>query len=95
MIEHRVGSHAEAPPASDQPVAVRRGDELLAYEDSMPLNPEDILVCVRHVGDHIRASGPPRFEVWAATPSSTGKTSEREGATRSAGSSGGLRARSA
>lgn len=58
VIEHRVGSHAEAPPASDQPVAVRRGDELLAYEDGMPLNPEDILVCVRHVGDHIRGFGP-------------------------------------
>jgi hypothetical protein len=57
VIEHRVGSHAEAPPASDQPLAVRRGDQLLAYEDGMPLNPEDILVCVRHVGDHIRGFG--------------------------------------
>jgi voltage-gated potassium channel len=60
VIEHRVGAVGAEPPPSDQPVAVRRGDELLAYEREMELRPDDILVCVRHVGDHIKGFASPQ-----------------------------------
>lgn len=57
VVEHRVGEHAHAPPSSDQPVAVRRGDELLSYEEGMELRSDDCLVCLRHVGERIEGLG--------------------------------------
>lgn len=55
VVEQRAGATPEddGPRAGDQPVAVRRGPELLAYEQGMELRAGDALICVRHVGGKI------------------------------------------
>ena len=55
VIEHSAVAHlAEGgPPAGDQPIAVRRDEDLLPYEHGMELHPGDQVVCVRHVGDKL------------------------------------------
>lgn len=55
VIEHSAVAHlAEGgPPTGDQPIAVRRDEDLLPYENGMELHPGDQLVCVRHVGDKL------------------------------------------
>jgi voltage-gated potassium channel len=57
VVEHLVSEHQDVPPEKDQPVAVRRGTDLLAYEPGMELRPDDHLVCVRHVGKRIEEPG--------------------------------------
>jgi voltage-gated potassium channel len=51
VVEHRADAHGGQPIPGDQPVAIRRGDTLLAYEQGVDLQPGDLLVCVRHVGE--------------------------------------------
>ena len=53
VVERRYGPGEPGLGDKEQPVAVRRGDELLAYEPGMELAPDDSLVCVRHVGRRI------------------------------------------
>lgn len=60
VVEHQTDSHPDddGPLAGDQPVAVRRGGELLPYERRMELHPGDALICVRHVGGTIGGREP-------------------------------------
>ncbi len=50
VIEHDAAEHAADPNITDQPVAIRRGEKLIAWQDGMTPQPGDTLVCVRHVG---------------------------------------------